>query len=130
MPALLSTHLPVSTSLPESRRGYRRFVEDGMMGGESPWEKLSGQVVMGTETFVQWVKELLGDKKGIAEIPRKQRYVGRPTMDELFPTGAKLSRQERNRLIRLAHGTHGYTLKEISQGLGLHYTTVSKVISQ
>jgi uncharacterized protein YerC len=43
-----------------------------------------------------------------------------------FPTFLKA---ERNRLIRLTHGKHGYTLKEISQVLGIHYTTVSKVIN-
>ena len=100
-----------------------------MQDGEAPWEKLSGQVVIGTEKFVQWAKELIGEKEGVAEIPRTQRYIGRPTVDELFPPGAKVSKQERNRLIRLAHGTHGYMLKEISQGLGVHYTTISKVIN-
>ncbi len=132
MPALLTTGWLLanfSTSLPESRRRFRQFVKEGMQGGEAPWEKLSGQIVIGTEKFVQWAKELIGEKEGVAEIPRTQRHVGRPAIEALFPPGAKLSKQERNRLIRLAHGTHGYTLKEISQGLGAHYTTISKVIN-
>jgi REP-associated tyrosine transposase len=33
-------------------------------------------------------------------------------------------------LIRHAHGKHGYTLKEIAQALGVHYTTISKVINR
>nr|MBF0223650.1 LacI family transcriptional regulator [Desulfobulbaceae bacterium] len=28
-----------------------------------------------------------------------------------------------------AHITHGYTLKEIADCLGIHYTTVSKVVA-
>jgi DNA-directed RNA polymerase specialized sigma subunit len=36
---------------------------------------------------------------------------------------------ERNRQIRHAYGTHGYTLKEIAQELGVHYMTISKVIN-
>jgi DNA-binding MarR family transcriptional regulator len=30
----------------------------------------------------------------------------------------------------MAHMTHGYTLKEIGDYLGIHYTTVSKVIAR
>ena len=41
-----------SNSLPQSRRRYRQFVKDGMMGGDVPWEKLAGQIVIGTQKFV------------------------------------------------------------------------------
>lgn len=131
-PAFLTTEWllgNLSTSLPEARRRYRQFVEEGMYTIESPWEKLSGQILLGTEAFVQRTKELLGRREDIPEIPRKQRHVGRPSLGELFPPGTVTQKQERNRLIRLAHGKHGYTLKEISQALGVHYTTISKVIN-
>jgi putative transposase len=131
-PAFLTTEWLLgnfSTSLPESRRQYRRFVREGMNSIESPWEKLSGQILLGTEAFVQQTKEFLGGRENIPEIPRKQRHVGRPSLGELFPPGTVTQKQERNRLIHLAHGKHGYTLKEISQALGIHYTTVSKVIN-
>ena len=72
----------------------------------------------------------LGEKDDIAEIPRIQRHVGRPQLDELFTSDSALPKAERNRLIRMAHGKHGYTLKEISRALGIHYTTVSKIINR
>lgn len=131
-PALLTTEWLLgnfSTALPESRRRYRQFVKAGVDNIESPWEKLSGQIILGTEAFVQRAKELLSGRADIPEIPRKQRHVGRPSLDELFPPGTVTQKQVRNRLIRLAHGKHGYTLKAISQALGLHYTTISKVIN-
>jgi len=46
-------------------------------------------------------------------------------MEVQQPFRISLTKGERNRLIRLVHGKHGYTLKEISQALGIHYTTVS-----
>ena len=119
-----------STSLAESCRRYRNFVREGMSNSESPWGELVGQILLGTETFVQQARGLLGEKDEIAEIPRIQRHVGRPHLDELFPPDTALPKAERNRLIRLSHGKHGYTLKEISQALGIHYTTVSKVINR
>jgi len=131
-PAFLTTEWLLgnfSTSLPESRRRYRQFVREGMNSIESPWEKLTGQILLGTEAFVQQAKEFLGGREDVPEIPRKQRHLGRPSLEELFPFGTVTRKQERNRLIHLAHGKHGYTLKEISQALGIHYTTVSKVLN-
>jgi hypothetical protein len=130
-PALLTTDWLLgnfSTELQESRRRYRQFVQAGVDNIQSPWEKLSGQILLGTEGFVQRAKELLGGRVHIPEIPRQQRHVGRPSLGQLFPPGTVLQKKERNRLIRLAH-EHGYTLKEISHALGVHYTTISKVIN-
>jgi transposase len=39
------------------------------------------------------------------------------------------SKQGRNKAIFAAHVKHGYTMKEIADLVGIHYTTVSKVIS-
>ncbi len=131
-PACLSTEWLLgnfSTSLPEARRLYRQFVKEGMAIVESPWKKLSGQIILGTETFIQQTKEMIGGREELQEIPRKQRHVGRPDITEIFPPEKYTSKQERNRLIRHAHGNHGYTLKEIAQALGVHYTTISKVIN-
>jgi putative transposase len=131
-PALLTTRWLLgnfSNTLAESRRRYRQFVTAGMDDIESPWGKLSGQILLGTEGFVQRVKELLGAKVDIPEIPRRQRHVGRPALADLFPPGALMQKQLRNRLVRLAHGTYGYTMKELSRALGVHYTTISKVIN-
>jgi hypothetical protein len=131
-PELLTTEWLLgnfSNTPAESRRRYRRFVTAGMHDSESPWGKLSGQILLGTEEFVQGAKERLGGKVDIPEIPRRQRHVGRPALTELFPLGTEMQKPERNRLIRLAHAMYGYTLKELSQALGVHYTTISKVIN-
>ncbi len=119
-----------SNSLPESRHRYRQFVKEGIGITEAPWEKLAGQILLGTGAFIHQTIELLGGKEDVSEIPRKQRLMGRPLLDELIPSGGFLSKQERNCVIRVAHLKHGYTLKEISQALGLHYTTISKVINR
>jgi DNA-binding MarR family transcriptional regulator len=38
------------------------------------------------------------------------------------------SKEGRNKAIYAAHVIHGYTLKEIGDHVGLHYTTVSRII--
>jgi hypothetical protein len=39
------------------------------------------------------------------------------------------SKERRNEAIRSAHLDHGYSLKGISDGLRLHYTSISKVVN-
>ena len=112
-----------------ARQRYRKFVAEGLTERDSPWRKLSGQVFLGSENFVARMRELLGDKQEIKEIPRAQRYPGRPTLDHLFADIGTQNRHQRNKQVVEAHITHGYALKEIADCLGIHYTTVSKIVS-
>lgn len=108
-----------------ARESYIDFVSDGLKS-EKPWQQLQGQIFLGSDRFVVSMQKLLGEKKRIGEIPRVQRYPGRPSLQELFES--IVSKQDRNRKIAMAHFEHGYTLKQIADSLGIHYTTVSKVI--
>jgi putative transposase len=62
------------------------------------------------------------------EIPRPQRYASRPSLDKIF--SRQKTKVQRNIGIKDAHMSHGYKLKEIADHLGIHYTTVSKVIGK
>jgi hypothetical protein len=110
-----------------AQRHYRKFVREGIHQG-TPWGNIQGQVLLGEERFVEKFKELLEDKREVKEIPRSQRYVDRPTLDRIF-SGQKVKGQ-RDMGINIAHISYGYTLKEIADYLGIHYTTVSKVIGK
>ena len=98
-------------------------MREGIFGG-SPWEEFEGQVLLGDEGFIRKFKDLLEDK----EIPRGQRYVGRPSLDKIF-SGQK-AKAQRDIRINAAHMSHGYTLKEIADYLRIHYTTVSQVTGE
>jgi putative transposase len=110
-----------------AKRRYREFVREGIHGRAS-WVELQSQVLLGEEEFVGKFKEVLEDKKQIKEIPRSQRYIGIPTLDKIF-RGRK-TKAQRNTSIYNAHMKQGYTLKEIADHLGIHYTTISKVIAK
>jgi len=110
-----------------AQKQYRRFVREGIHRG-SPWNELQGQVLLGAEGFVEKFEDLLEDKKQVQEIPRSQRYVSRPSLDKIF--GEQKAKAQRDISINVAHMSHGYTLKEIADYLGIHYTTVSKVIAK
>ena len=102
-------------------------MREGIRQG-TPWGKVQGQVLLGEEGFVEKFKDLLEDKKQIKEIPRRERYVSRPSLEKIFR--GKEAKGQRDLGVQSAHMSHGYTLKEIADYLGIHYTTVSKVIAK
>ncbi len=111
----------------EARQRYRKFIMEAVEeSGDSPWEKMTGQIFLGGNAFISKMEELLEDRKTIGELPRAQRYANRPSLAEIFPGIG--NKKKRNKMIVKAHLDHGYTLKELADYLGIHYTTVSKVI--
>jgi len=59
------------------------------------------------------------------DIPRTERVVGRPTLDELFDGVENL--EERNATIQLARNRCRYLISEISNHLNLDPSTVGKI---
>lgn len=112
-----------------ARSRYRKFVAEGIVGQGEPWKELVGQVFLGSESFVAHLEEVLGSKRRIREIPRAQRYPGRPPLHLLFGDNRVGNRQVRNNRIKEAYIVHGYTLKEIADHLRIHYTTASKAVT-
>ncbi len=112
-----------------ARQRYRKFVAEGLKDKAGPWQKLTGQVFLGSDNCVSRIRELLGERQEIKEIPRAQRYPGRPPLGALFADIGVKNSQQRNERVVEAHITHGYTLKDIADCLGVHYTTVSKIVS-
>jgi putative transposase len=110
-----------------ARKEYRRFVLAGKLE-PSPWERLKAQCVLGGRSFLEKISPALKDKSAIVEIPRRERFVSRPALDDLLGGGARNSRNKRDRAVIAAHLEHGYSLSEIGRHLGLHYTTISKIV--
>ncbi len=69
--------------LATARQRYCEFVAAGI-GRESPWRKLKSQLFLGNDQFVEDLKATIPEKKGIREIPKPQRFAGRPSLGEIF----------------------------------------------
>jgi DNA-directed RNA polymerase specialized sigma24 family protein len=85
-------------------------------------------VILGRERFVDDLKPLLQERAPTKEIPRKERLVTRPGLEELF--GGIKNKPDRNERIYQAVRVYGYTLKEVADLLGLYYSTVSVIAKQ
>jgi REP element-mobilizing transposase RayT len=115
----------------EARELYRKFVTEGIAADQKrPWAKLVGQIILGDKSFVSRIQGTLADKKGIKEIPKTHRFPGRPSLTKLFPLRHRGDKKKRNAAIYAAHYAHGYTLKEIGDYLGIHYSTASRAAAE
>lgn len=111
----------------EARKQYRKFVLDALSVEESPLKQVVGQLVLGGKTFVDKMHPHLMDKAEVKEIARRQRLVGRPSLEELFCED--LNKEQRKLAVKTAHLDYGYTLKEIADQVGRHYSTISRIVS-
>ncbi|GAF67530.1 unnamed protein product [marine sediment metagenome] len=107
-------------------RQYQAFVLSGIKA-ESPLKAIKGQLFLGQDNFIDKIKHLIRDKENLKEITRKQRYVTKPLLNEILKYKDKKSK---NQAMYEAHQQYGYTLKDIAEYIGVHYTTVSKVIKK
>ena len=80
---------------------------------------------LGQENFIDKIKHLIRGKENFKEITRKQRYITRPPLNEIFK-----DKKSKNQAIYKAYLQYGYTLKDIAEYIGMHYTTVSRAIKK
>ena len=74
------------------------------------------------------MKHPLLSKNKILEFPKQQRLHNRPQLSELFGSLEELSKSKRNEMIRTAVIEYGYPQIELSKHLGLHYSTISRLL--
>lgn len=113
----------------KARSLYRDFILDGDPG-EEPLKKVVGQCILGDDVFVACFFDVLEGKQKVEEIPRKQRYQGRPPLHLLFDMQATKNRALRNAMIEEAISEYGYSQREVANRLGLHYSSISKAMSK
>ena len=104
---------------------YVDFVREGV-GLPSIWQHLEGQIYLGSEAFVKRMQKLSADSAAevrIAEVPRAQRRPKGPAL-ETFVT----RHRERNAAMAAAFATGGYSLAQIAEHFGVHYSTVSRAV--
>jgi hypothetical protein len=102
---------------------YREFVRDGVSCG-FPADVKAG-ITYGGREFVKMCGERAQTAVGRNEVPRSQRYVGRPELCSILGgPGSKLEK------VISAVGKYGYTQKAVADELGVHYSSVSKLLAR
>ncbi|MGV0035125.1 MAG: transposase [Candidatus Azotimanducaceae bacterium WSBS_2022_MAG_OTU7] len=110
----------------DAQRKYRDYVKEGV-GKDSPLEQRTHQVLLGSDRFLSEMQPILQGERLSKKGPKAAK--SRRSLNALFKKVEDKTRGERNELMKKAHIDFGYTLMEIGDHLGLHYTTVSKVVN-
>jgi hypothetical protein len=87
-----------------------------------------GQSLLGEEGFVDTLVDHLKKHKDIPEIPKSQRYAHRPSLEKLLNAEVLLNLRKRRVAIIKAVEQYGYRQQEIATHLGLHYSSVSRIV--
>ena len=110
-----------------AQQKYRDFVEDGI-GSSSIWDELEAQSLLGVEGFATGLRHLVTEKQQIREIPKGQRFAGRPRLEKLF-SQRSVGKKSRDHLIAKAVTDYGYSQMELAAFLNLHYSTISRILA-
>lgn len=129
----------------KSRREYRLFVEKGLEGeAANPLGELYGQVILGTEEFIERLRDLLLGKKMSQEIVARRKLKGQPAPEEILRTVADaygedlVALKERRRdhearkvAIYMMKRYSGLSNCEVAEHFGgLHYSAVTKTCTR
>jgi putative transposase len=102
---------------------YRTFVSEGK-NQSSPWESLQNQIFLGSEEYVQQIQDKIDKGKDLSEIPKSQKRK-KPKTLQIYEKKAT----NRNQAIQLSYASGGYSMKEIGDYYGIHYSRISKIIN-
>ncbi len=68
--------------------------------------------------------------EAIAEIPKAQRYLSRPGLEQLFSGRVLKHLGKRNEKVEDAVEKYGYTQREVADHLGLYFTSISRIMRE
>lgn len=104
---------------------YRNFVRAGV-GLPPVWESLKNQIFLGDKPFVEKLhRQIKAESGNLKEIPKAQRRsLGKPLSYyvEAIP--------DTKQAIRMAYESGDYTMQQIADAFGVHYSTVSRAVKQ
>ena len=91
---------------------YARFVAEGK-GQPSPWGHIRNQVFLGSEAFVETMRQQIPTNRDLTELPQaRQRPPAKPLADYVRQS------PERNDAIAAAYRSGAYTLRDIDDFFG------------
>lgn len=111
----------------EAQIFYRKFIKESM-SRESPYRELKEGILLGSPQFVDDIWGRFHQAEEIKEVKKSERMIGRPSLDDLF--GEVTDKQERKRTIKMARIRAAYSVTEIANHLGIHRTTVSRILNE
>ncbi len=106
-----------------AQQHYQEFVAGGK-NQPSPWEQLRNQVFLGSEQFVDDLQLKIKSNRELTEIPKTQKRAKAQSLDYYAQHNST-----RNQAILASYASGSYSMKQIGDYFGLHYSWISRVVS-
>lgn len=119
--------LQFGSVLPVAEQEYRDFVNAGM-DKESIWKQVKAQSILGGDNFPEDFADCIKGNKDIVDIPRSQRYLDRPDLQSIFTEDVRGDILKRDEKITEAVYRYGYRQKEVADHLGMHFSSISRIM--
>lgn len=105
---------------------YQAFVEQGI--GIGVWDNLQSQVFLGSDEFVEAQKSRLQEDSDtdLSEIPKKQ--VRKNAKSISYYQSQHVNNKHKGMVA--AYQTGQYSMNEIAEVFGVHYSTVSRAVAK
>jgi putative transposase len=116
-------------TLGQSRRAYEIFVHDGI-GVKTIWKGLKAKSVLGEAGFITKIMAMMEDRHEISNIPRFQRHMNRPSLEELASTFNLEDGVNRKKFIEAAVNENGFSQSSVARLLGIHQSTVCRMLKE
>jgi REP element-mobilizing transposase RayT len=113
----------------QSERSYKEFVRAGTRE-KALWNEVQGQSVLGGEGFVDRLLDYVKGYRDIEDIPKRQRFLDRPALQDIFRDREISEKKRRNRKIVEAIEKYGYSQREIARHLKMHYSSISRLMNR
>lgn len=107
-----------------ARQEYARFVS-AEEGPNDPWRNLKRQIYLGSDRFVLATQQRVAVDRDLTEIPRVQRSQAAKSLDAYLADGGT-----RRAAMALAYASGAFSLSEIARHFGVHYSTVSRAVTE
>lgn len=101
---------------------YQQFVNEGV-GNNAPWHNLKNQIYLGSENFVAEMQKKIEQEKEFTYIPQAHYMPVRCSLKEYENIASN-----RNECIRIAYASGQFSLAEIGEYFGLHYSWISRIV--
>lgn len=87
-----------------ARAAYREFVDAAIGSKDTPWKDLVGQIYLGSEDWMERVRNRVDLRPRADEHPRLQRLAGAPTMADVVARVGEMFSIDRSRIVGSRNG--------------------------
>lgn len=113
---VVSALAPFGGECKVARERYRDFVESRDASKECLWNQVSAAIYLGSERWVERMRTIVESEPRSTDHPKKQRMIGRPSIQKVVATVARVAGES----VEMLRAMHGGSLRGLVAWLGWH----------